>query len=174
MIREDDVLPRATASSHFCQHFMRRTTQQTLLAINLASQQKTTKLYFSSQLRKQFKLLAVPFRPLRSCLQNDRLVPCLKILERSIITFFFFFQLQNGFRTSFLLSSRLSRFTTEFSRFMFGQKNKNKKKAALKSVFDIDFNKPLLIQQKYSFAIAIDLVVISKEVKRLYIYSNES
>ena len=31
---------------HFCQHFMRITTQQTLLAINLASQQKTTKLYF--------------------------------------------------------------------------------------------------------------------------------
>ena len=40
-------------SRHFCQHFMRRTTQQTLLAINLASQQKTTKLYFSSQVRKQ-------------------------------------------------------------------------------------------------------------------------
>ena len=34
---------------HFCQHFMRRTTQQTLLAINLASQQKKTKLYFSSK-----------------------------------------------------------------------------------------------------------------------------
>ena len=84
--------------------------------------------------------------------------------------FFFFFQLQNGFRTSFLLSSRLSRFTTEFSRFMFGQKKKKQKKG----VFDIDFNKPLLIQQKYSFAIAIDLVVISKEVKRLYINSNES
>ena len=30
-----------------------------LLAINLASQHKTTKLYFSSQVRKQFKLLAV-------------------------------------------------------------------------------------------------------------------
>ena len=35
---------------------MRRTTQQTLLAINLASQQKTTKLYFSSQVRKRFHL----------------------------------------------------------------------------------------------------------------------
>ena len=43
-------------SRHFCQHFMRRTTQQTLLAINLVRQQKTTKLYFSSQGRKQFKL----------------------------------------------------------------------------------------------------------------------
>ena len=58
MIQEDDVLPRASPSRHFCQHFMRRTTQQTLLAINLASQEKTTKLYFSSQVRKQFKLLA--------------------------------------------------------------------------------------------------------------------
>ena len=32
---------------HFCQHFMRRTTQETFSAINLASQQKTTKLFFS-------------------------------------------------------------------------------------------------------------------------------
>ena len=32
---------------HFCQHFMRRTTQQTFSAINLASQQKPTKLFFS-------------------------------------------------------------------------------------------------------------------------------
>ena len=63
-------------SRHFCQHFMQRTTQQTLLAINLASQQKTTKLFFSSQVRKQFKLLAVPFKPLRCCLQNDKLVNC--------------------------------------------------------------------------------------------------
>ena len=63
-------------SHHFCQHFIRRTTQQTLLAINLASQQKTTKLYFSPQVRKQFKLLAIPFKPLRSCLRNVKLVNC--------------------------------------------------------------------------------------------------
>ena len=59
MLQEDDVLPRATALN-FCQHLMRRTTQQTLLAKNLVSQQKTTKLYFSSQIRKQ---LTVPFKP---------------------------------------------------------------------------------------------------------------
>ena len=58
---------------HFCQHFMRRTTQ-TFSAINLASQQKTTKLFFSSQVRKQFKLLAVPFKSLRCCLRSDKLV----------------------------------------------------------------------------------------------------
>ena len=37
---------------HFCQHFMRRTTQQTFLAINLASQQKTIAialLFFSGK-----------------------------------------------------------------------------------------------------------------------------
>ena len=61
---------------HFCQHFMRRTTQQTFSAINLASQQKTTKLFFSSQVRKQFKLLTVPFKPLCCCLQSDKLVNC--------------------------------------------------------------------------------------------------
>ena len=61
---------------HFCQHFMRRTTQQTFLAINLASQQKTTKLYFSSLVRKQFKLLTVPFKPLCCCLRSDKLVNC--------------------------------------------------------------------------------------------------
>ena len=33
---------------HFCQNFMWRMTQQTFSAINLASQQKTTKLFFSS------------------------------------------------------------------------------------------------------------------------------
>ena len=32
MIQEDDVLPGAT-DRHFCQQFIRRTTQQTLLAI---------------------------------------------------------------------------------------------------------------------------------------------
>ena len=43
---------------HFCPHFMRRMTQQTFSTINLASQQKTTKLFFSSQVRKQFKHLS--------------------------------------------------------------------------------------------------------------------
>ena len=61
---------------HFCQHFMRRTTQQTFSAINWASQQKTSKLFFSFQVRKQFKLLAVPFKSLGCCLRSDKLVNC--------------------------------------------------------------------------------------------------
>ena len=74
---------------HFCQHFMRRTTQQTFLAINLASQQKTTKLYFSSQVRRQFKLLMVPFKPLCCCLRSDKLVNChvWKFWEDLFLTF---------------------------------------------------------------------------------------
>ena len=49
-----------------------------------------------------------------------------------------------------------------------------KKKAASKGVFDIDFNKLPLIQQKRSFAIPSDLVVISKEVKRLHIIATKA
>ena len=77
MLHEDDTTSYLKERNrHFCQHFTRRTTQQTLLAINLASQQKTTQLYISSQVRKQFKLFAVPFKPLRCCLRNDKLVHC--------------------------------------------------------------------------------------------------
>ena len=75
----------------------------------------------------------------------------------------------------FIFSCFRTVFGTPFTVHVWPEKNNdNKKKAALKSVFDIDFNKFLLIQQKRSFAIPIDLVVISKEVKRLYITSNES
>ena len=68
-------------SRHFCQHFTRRTDEtrnpeQTFLAINLANQQKTKKVYFSSEVRKQFKLLTVPLKPLRCCLRSDPLVNC--------------------------------------------------------------------------------------------------
>ena len=75
-------------SCHFCQHFMRRTTQQTLLAINLASQQKTTKLYFSSQVGKQFKLLTVPFTLLRCCWRSGEVVKCISMFENSAKIYF--------------------------------------------------------------------------------------
>ena len=70
---------RLTSSNRdaiFYQHFMRRTTEQPFLTINLARPQKTTKFFFSSQVRKQFKLLTVPFKPLRCCLRNHKLVNC--------------------------------------------------------------------------------------------------
>ena len=61
-------------------------TTLALLAINLASQQKTTKLHFSSQVKKQFKLLAVPFKPLRCCLRNDKL--WIAMFEKSSVIYF--------------------------------------------------------------------------------------
>ena len=75
MLQEDDVLPRATEPPFLSALHVKNDTTN-FLAINLASQQKTTKLHFSSQVRKQFKLLAVPFKPLRCCLRNDKLVNC--------------------------------------------------------------------------------------------------
>ena len=89
-------------SRHFCQHFMRRTTQQTFSAINLASQQKTTKLFFSSRVRKQFKLLTVPLKPLRCCLRSDKLV---KILQRSFFLTLAWFDL--SIKSYFLMVSSL-------------------------------------------------------------------
>ena len=43
MQQEDDFLPPATAAAFLSALYPQRTTQQTLLAINLASQQKTFK-----------------------------------------------------------------------------------------------------------------------------------
>ena len=40
----------------------------------MASQQKTTKFYFSSQVRKQFSNFL--FKPLRCCFRSDKLVNC--------------------------------------------------------------------------------------------------
>ena len=64
------------AISDYSTIFMRRTTQQTFSAVNLASQQETTKLFFFSQVRKKFKLLMVPFKSLRCCLRSDKLLNC--------------------------------------------------------------------------------------------------
>ena len=70
MLQEDDVLPRATEPPFLSP--LHDTTN--FLAINLASQQKTTKLHFSSQVRKQFKLLTVPLSHYAVFLRSDKLV----------------------------------------------------------------------------------------------------
>ena len=57
MIQEDELLPRATEPPFLSALHSKNDTTNPSLAINLASQQKTTKFYFSSQVRKQFKLL---------------------------------------------------------------------------------------------------------------------
>ena len=67
MLQEDDFIPRGTEQP-FLSALLAKNDTTNLLCYNLASQHKTTKLYFSSQVRKQFKLLAVPFKPLRTLL----------------------------------------------------------------------------------------------------------
>ena len=78
MIQEDDVLPRATEPPFLSALHAKNETnaEQTFLAINLANQQKTKKVHFSSEVRKQFKLLTAPLKPLLCCLRSDALVIC--------------------------------------------------------------------------------------------------
>ena len=74
MVQQNDDLPRATEPLYaFLSALYAKKDTTNLFATNLASQQKTTKLYFSSHVRKQFKLLTVPFKPLRCCLSTFKL-----------------------------------------------------------------------------------------------------
>ena len=75
MLQEDDVLPRATGPLFLSALHVENDTTN-FLAINLASQQKTTKLHFSSQVRKRFKLLMVPLSHYAVFLRSDKLVNC--------------------------------------------------------------------------------------------------
>ena len=56
--KNDTVRRRLTSSNRaailICLHFMRTTTQQTPLAINLASQEKTTKFFSSKETVQTF------------------------------------------------------------------------------------------------------------------------
>ena len=75
MLHEGDGLPQRTESP-FLSALHAKNDTTNLVGYNLASQQKTTKLFFSSQVRKEFKLLEVPFKPLCCCLRSDKLVNC--------------------------------------------------------------------------------------------------
>ena len=60
MIQEDEVLPRATEPPFLSAlHAKNDTTSP--FGYKLGESTETRKLHFSSQVRKQFKLLAVPF-----------------------------------------------------------------------------------------------------------------
>ena len=76
MLHEDDVLPRGTESP-FLSALHAKNDTTNLFSYKLGkSTELTSKLFFSSQVRKQFKLLAVPFKSLRCCLRSDKLVNC--------------------------------------------------------------------------------------------------
>ena len=98
MLQEDDVLLRATEPPFLSALHVKNDTTN-FLAINLASQQKTTKLHFSSQVRKQFKLLTVPLSHYAVFLRSDKLVNChvlnsakihRDLIRQSIRTFYWF------------------------------------------------------------------------------------
>ena len=76
MLKEDDVLPRATKPP-FLSAILAKNDTTNLIGYKLGEPTENNEaLYFSSQLRKQFKLLTVPFKPLRCCLRSDKLVNC--------------------------------------------------------------------------------------------------
>ena len=73
MLQEDDVLSRATEPPFLSALHAKNDTTNYVFGYKLG---ESTKLYFSSQVRKQFKLLTVPSKPLRCCLRSDKLVNC--------------------------------------------------------------------------------------------------
>ena len=81
MLQEDDVLPRGTESPFLTAPHAKNDTTN-LFGYKLG--ESTEKLYFSSQVRKQFKLLTVSFKPLRGCLRSDKFVNY-HLLQRSIV-----------------------------------------------------------------------------------------
>ena len=77
MIQEEDVLPRATEQPFLSAlHAKNETTNPFGYKLGESTETEQQISAFSFQVRKQFKLLAVPFKPLRCCLRNDKLVNC--------------------------------------------------------------------------------------------------
>ena len=72
MLQENDALLRATAISAL--HATNDTTN--FFGYKLGALTENSKTLLFSQVRKQFKLLTVPIKPLRGCLRSDKLVKC--------------------------------------------------------------------------------------------------
>ena len=78
MLHEDDVLPRGIESP-FLSVLHAKNDTKNLFGRKLGESAENNKalLFFSvTELRKQFKLLAVPFKSLRCCLRSHKLVNC--------------------------------------------------------------------------------------------------
>ena len=85
MLEEDDVLPRTTEPP-FLSALHAKNDIKTLSAVKLGESTQNNKA-LSSQVRKQFKLLTVPFKPLRCCLRSDKIANChfLKICKDLVL-----------------------------------------------------------------------------------------
>ena len=75
MLREDDVLPRGTEPP-FLSALRAKNDTTNLFSHKLGEPTENNKalLFFSG--KKQFKLLTVPFKPLRCCLRSGKLANC--------------------------------------------------------------------------------------------------
>ena len=74
MLHEDDVLPRGIESP-FLSVLQAKNDTKNLFGRKLgesAENNKTLPFFSVTELRKQFKLLAVPFKSLRCCLRSDK------------------------------------------------------------------------------------------------------
>ena len=82
MLQEDIVLPRASEppflSALHAKNWRDKKPWTNLFGYKLgeSTENKKGPLFFSSEVRKQFKLLTVPLKPLRCCLRSDALVNC--------------------------------------------------------------------------------------------------
>ena len=75
MLQEDDVLPRTTGPPFLSAlHAKNDTTNPTGYKLGESTENNKALLFF--EVRKQFKLLTVQFKPLRSCLRSDKLLNC--------------------------------------------------------------------------------------------------
>ena len=72
---QEDVLPRATEPPFLSAlHAKSNTTNPFGYKLGESTENNKALLFFSG--KEQFKLLAVPFKPLRCFLRNDKLVNC--------------------------------------------------------------------------------------------------
>ena len=76
MLHEDDVLPRGTEPP-FLSALHAKNDTTNLLGYKLGESTENNKaLLFFSGNQEKFKLLTVPFKPLRCCLQSGKHVNC--------------------------------------------------------------------------------------------------
>ena len=67
---------RKTTSYYLSSALHAKNDTTNLFSYKLGESTENNKVLFSSQVRKQLKLLTVPSKPLRCCLRSDKLVNC--------------------------------------------------------------------------------------------------
>ena len=77
MIQKDDVFPRATEPPFLSALHAKNDTRNSFgYKLSESTENNKALLFFSGKETVQTFNLAVPFKPLRCCLRNDKLVNC--------------------------------------------------------------------------------------------------